>query len=90
MNVRISPHSLNASFTLSSLWTDNPGINSTRFCNPIPIYSPIHQPIIPPKTYANVVRKVIKKIFVGFAITHAASNGSIGIGKNIDSAKDKP
>ena len=61
-----------------------------NFCKPTPIYSPIHQPIIPPKTDANVVRKVIKKIFFGFEITHAASKGSIGIGKNIDSAKDKP
>ena len=90
MNVRSSPHSLYASFTLSSLCKDNPGINSIRFCNPTPIYSPINHPIIPPKTDANVVRKVIKKIFFGFEITHAASKGSIGIGKNIDSAKDKP
>ena len=90
MNVIITPHYLNASFTLSSLWTDNPGIKSTRFCKPTPIYNPIHQPIIPPKTDANVVRKVIKKIFFGFEITHAASKGSIGIGKNIDSEKDKP
>ena len=90
MNVRISPHSLNASFTFASLCKDNPGINSIRFFNPTPIYSPIHHPIIPPKTDANVVKKVIKKIFFGFEITHAASKGSIGIGKNIDSAKDKP
>ena len=44
----------------------------------------VTQEIYSPKT------GIIKKIFFGFAITHAASNGSIGIGKNIDSAKDRP
>ena len=60
------------------------------FWMPIPKYRPAIQPKMPPITEAKIVKIVNKNTFLGLAITHAASRGSIGIGKIIDSAKERP
>jgi len=70
--------------------SETPGKKSTKLLMPTPIDNPIVYPIIPPRTEAKIVKNVKNTIFLGLAIMHAANNGSTGIGKIIDSAKDKP
>ena len=45
---------------------------------------------MPPITDAKTVKLVKKNTLLGFAIIHAESRGSIGIGKIIDSANERP
>ena len=90
MNVSINPQLAKPFLTCLRSFPETPGKKSTKLLIPTPTDNPIIHPIIPPKTEAKIVKNVKNTIFLGLAIMHAANNGSTGIGKKIDSTKDKP